>query len=105
MTEYLKLGSIPVSLSQWKSTDDGVKWQQDCDFPGYDIEYRFMPMEKFHFELCSQACIDTSGCNAFRWNDGWCYLKNVVTTPLSKTQIDHGTCGFLPWEFDKYVNP
>ncbi|KAI9556691.1 hypothetical protein GHT06_016481 [Daphnia sinensis] len=93
--------TLPEKLTSWNTTSSGIKWLHHCDLPGYDVEYRFMPIENSHIDLCSQACIDTSGCKAFRWNDGWCFLKNIPPTLLSPTQANRGTCGFLPWEFFK----
>jgi hypothetical protein len=55
--------------AEWTTIGRGVKWLQNCDFPGYDIEFECIPLEK-----CSGACIDTSECNACRWVDGWCDL-------------------------------
>ncbi|KAK4015647.1 hypothetical protein OUZ56_030622 [Daphnia magna] len=80
----------------WNTTTGGVKWLRNCDFPGYDIKYQFMPIEKCHLKCCSQACMALSGCNAFRWNDGWCFLKKLPS--LNRTPVASGTCGFLPHE-------
>lgn len=80
----------------WNTTTGGVKWLRNCDFPGYDIKYQFMPIEKCHLKCCSQACMALSGCNAFRWNDGWCFLKKLAS--LNRTPVASGTCGFLPHE-------
>ncbi|KZS16409.1 putative Pleckstrin domain-containing family J member 1 [Daphnia magna] len=45
----------------WNTTTGGVKWLRNCDFPGYDIKYQFMPIEKCHLKCCSQACMALSG--------------------------------------------
>lgn len=79
---------------EWTTIGRGVKWLQNCDFPGYDIKFEHIPLEK-----CSKSCIDTSGCNAFRWFDGWCYLKNIPAWSLDRVPSLRGSCGFLPWEF------
>ncbi|XP_046439002.1 uncharacterized protein LOC124190421 [Daphnia pulex] len=89
--------------TEWKTTRDGIKWLPDCDFPGYDIKYEYIGGRCSHCK-CSDICTDTSGCNAFSWMDGWCYLKNLPAAALKRspsTSSGGGCgCGFLPWEFE-----
>jgi hypothetical protein len=88
----------PDPKIDWKTTRDGVKWFPNCNFPGYDIKYEYVGGKCSHCK-CSELCIDTSGCNAFSWIDGWCYLKNIPAAALNKSPSSRGGCGFLPWEF------
>nr|CAH0110888.1 unnamed protein product [Daphnia galeata] len=67
-----------------------VRWQFDCDFPGYDISNHDVKGED-----CGELCIKTAGCNAFSHHHGICYLKNVEV--LNKQPAEGGICGFLPW--------
>ena len=80
--------------AEWNTIGGGVKWLANCDFPGFDIRFEHIPVE-----LCAKTCIDSSGCNAFSWIDGWCYLKNIPATSLKRVPSPRGSCGFLPWEF------
>jgi hypothetical protein len=90
---------VPVTYAKWDDYNPGsggIKWLPNCDYPGFDIA-----SEPITAEQCGRACIDTVGCNAFSWHDGWCFLKrkpvNVHRSPL----LVGGRCGFLPWEFDE----
>ncbi len=90
---------IPVTYAKWDDYNPGaggIKWLPNCDYPGFDIASQPITAEQ-----CGRACIDTVGCNAFSWHDGWCFLKrkpvNVHRSPL----LVGGRCGFLPWEFDE----
>ncbi len=91
---------VPVTYAKW---DDYTipalaesMWLPNCDYPGFDIDSQPITAEQ-----CGRAYIDTVGCNAFSWHDGWCFLKrkpgNVHRSPL----LVGGRCGFLPWEFDE----
>lgn len=90
---------VPVTYAKWDDYNPGsggIKWLPNCDYPGFDIASQPITAEQ-----CGRACIDTVGCNAFSWHDGWCFLKrkpvNVHRSPL----LVGGRCGFLPWEFDE----
>lgn len=76
----------------------GVKWRYLCDFPGYDVGRKEIIQEK-----CSQICLatsDSNGCNAFSWQNGWCYLKKIPAHSLSRKRTISGRCGVLPWKFE-----
>ncbi|EFX81344.1 hypothetical protein DAPPUDRAFT_303454 [Daphnia pulex] len=94
---FRAVDGVPLGNKQWaewNTIGGGVKWLANCDFPGFDIRFEHIPVE-----LCAKTCIDSSGCNAFSWNDGWCYLKNIPATSLRRVPSPRGSCGFLPWEF------
>lgn len=101
-TQLADIGENPgPKQTEWKTTSDGIKWLPDCDFPGYDIKYEYIGGRCSHCK-CSDLCTDTSGCNAFSWMDGWCYLKNLPAAALKRSPptSSGGGCGFLPWEFE-----
>ncbi|EFX81343.1 hypothetical protein DAPPUDRAFT_102345 [Daphnia pulex] len=101
-TQLAEKGKNPgPKQNEWKTTREGIKWLPNCDFPGYDIKYENIGGRCSHCK-CSDLCTDTSGCNAFSWMDGWCYLKNLPAAALKRSPSNGGGCGcgFLPWEFE-----
>ncbi len=81
---------------RWPEYDDGegcVKWQFNCDFPGYDIGSQVSSGEE-----CGGLCINNGGCNAFSHHHGTCYMKNIPAD-VGRSPAEGGVCGFLPWKF------
>lgn len=74
---------------------DGVKWLKNCDYAGFDVDHKFIPEEQ-----CGKACVNTRGCNAFSWHDGWCFLKRKPESLTRSPLFRGGRCGLLPWEFE-----
>jgi hypothetical protein len=89
---------IPIAAAKWDDYNPGaggIKWLPNCDYPGFDIASQ--PITE---KLCGRTCIDTIGCNAFSWHDGWCFLKKI-TADIGRSPLTGGRCGVLPWEFDE----
>jgi hypothetical protein len=89
---------IPIAAAKWDDYNPGaggIKWLSNCDYPGFDIAKQ--PITE---KLCGRTCIDTIGCNAFSWHDGWCFLKKI-TADIGRSPLTGGRCGVLPWEFDE----
>ena len=80
-----------VGAQEWRDGDGGkVKWQFDCDFPGYDMKREQIPAEN-----CGCLCLNTNGCSHFSHSEGFCYVKNTPSgTP--RVQKSGVVCGYLP---------
>ena len=93
-----------VGAQEWRDGDGGkVKWQFDCDFPGYDIIREQIPAEN-----CGCLCLNTNGCSHFSHSEGFCYVKNTPSgTP--RVQKSGVVCGYLPSgtlrEFISIISP
>ncbi|XP_046438483.1 peroxidase-like [Daphnia pulex] len=80
---------------EYNTGDGGVKWLQNCDFPGYDLSRKTIPGEQ-----CGRLCINDGKCNAFTHNSatGICFLKDIPAS-YGRSPWDGAICGFLPWKF------
>jgi hypothetical protein len=80
---------------EYNNGDGGVKWLQNCDFPGYDLSRKTIPGEQ-----CGRLCINDGKCNAFTYNSvtGICFLKDIPAS-YGRSPWNGAICGFLPWKF------
>ena len=85
----ITLSMKSVGAQEWKDGDGGkVKWQFDCDFPGYDIIREQIPAEN-----CGCLCLNTNGCSHFSHSEGFCYVK-MAPSGIARQQKSGCVCGF-----------
>jgi hypothetical protein len=87
-------GSSCWQVGRLQPGPSGVKWLKIYDYAGFDIGYQFILEEQ-----CGKACVNTRGCNAFSWHDGWCFLKRKKESLTRSPLFREGRCGLLSWEF------
>ena len=91
---FLRIAAVSmtsVSARAWKFGDGGlVRWDNDCDFNGYDISRQSSSGER-----CGGMCIENSRCTHFTYVGGTCYLKRNVRGFFEVCKGGH-TCGFIP---------